>query len=304
MAINLENVLSSIGTIEELNNIQNYFNTVCENCRAKLIVEAKAKELSSSPLLYLMEAFSSLSPELFATKQGRTIIRQYIDECRKNDAVKAVYTVYETIKEADKNTADYTLLNEIKSLVGNIDTESLKEGTKVIGSIFENAYKCVGAESENLIPQNNISQLNEAMNYFLTTNKQVRNVPAYYKSLNVIKEFIENNTPVIRNNGHKETNVNECIRSFNNKFNSDSLTDEEMALVKEVYESENKELVFEKYKNQCLDNINEAINRTEEQESCDRLYEFKERVNAKEYKYETLGEDVANFIELGKLVLA
>ena len=77
-----------------------------------------------------------------------------------------------------------------------------------------------------------------------------------------------------------------------------------MALVKEVYESENKELVFEKYKNQCLDNINEAINRTEEQESCDRLYEFKERVNAKEYKYETLGEDVANFIELGKLVLA
>ena len=113
MAINLENVLSSIGTIEELNNIQNYFNTVCENCRTKLIVEAKAKELSSSPLLYLMEAFSSLSPELFATKQGRTIIRQYIDECRKNDAVKAVYTVYETIKEADKNTADYTLLNEI-----------------------------------------------------------------------------------------------------------------------------------------------------------------------------------------------
>ena len=94
MAINLENVLSSIGTIEELNNIQNYFNTVCENCRTKLIVESKAKELSSSPLLYLMEAFSSLSPELFATKQGRTIIRQYIDECRKNDAVKAVYTVY------------------------------------------------------------------------------------------------------------------------------------------------------------------------------------------------------------------
>ena len=64
MAINLENVLSSIGTIEELNNIQNYFNTVCENCRTKLIVESKAKELSSSPLLYLMEAFSSLSPEL------------------------------------------------------------------------------------------------------------------------------------------------------------------------------------------------------------------------------------------------
>ena len=87
-------------------------------------------------------------------------------------------------------------------------------------------------------------------------------------------------------------------------YYDDSLTDEEMALVKEVYESENKELVFEKYKNQCLDNINEAINRTEEQESCDRLYEFKERVNAKEYKYETLGEDVANFIELGKLVLA
>ena len=60
--------------------------------------------------------------------------------------------------------------------------------------------------------------------------------------------------------------------------------------------------MFEKYKTACIEKIDEAVKNNLSQETCNQLVEFKTRILKKEYNPDTLGLDVANFIELGNTI--
>ena len=118
------------------------------------------------------------------------------------------------------------------------------------------------------------------------------------RSINEIKSFVDGNE--VKGVSFKkatQVNVDECYARYNKL-----LSDDNTEILKEIREAENKEIVFEKYKNECLASIDEAIKNDIDQASCDKLYEFKTKIQDKKYNEESLGLDISNFIELKNIV--
>ena len=93
------------------------------------------------------------------------------------------------------------------------------------------------------------------------------------------------------------------IREFNLKY-SDKLTIEESNALKEISNSENRESVFNKYKEVCATKITEAKKNFEakgDKASSDRLGVVLEQISSKSYVVDTIGTDICGFIELSNI---
>ena len=94
--------------------------------------------------------------------------------------------------------------------------------------------------------------------------------------------------------------ANELMKRFNEKYGNE-LTEEEKTVVKELSESNNKEEVFNKYKEVCTNKINEAkenYQKTGDMDSANKLSSIMEQVSKKVYVEETVENDICNFIEI------
>jgi len=71
--------------------------------------------------------------------------------------------------------------------------------------------------------------------------------------------------------------------------------------LKEVSSTTDRISVFEKYKNQCIDKINETKEKYAadgDMNSVKKLSNVVEQVSVKSYNLDTLGNDICNLIEL------
>ena len=90
------------------------------------------------------------------------------------------------------------------------------------------------------------------------------------------------------------------MREFNEKYN-DKLSDEEKKVVKELSESTDKEIIFNKYKEICINKVNEAKSNFEKEgntESVNKLTSISEQINKKVFTENTVENDICNFIEI------
>jgi hypothetical protein len=159
---------------------------------------------------------------------------------------------------------------------------------------LKESYVILGTDAKNLLSENINSELPQYVDYVFTTPLKMSNVVKYNKCINEIKSYVDKNeVKGVTFKKATQVNVDECYARYN-----ELLTRDDAELLKEIRETENKENVFEKYKNQCLASIDEAIKNDIDQASCDKLYEFKRKIENKVYNEETLGLDISNFIEL------
>jgi hypothetical protein len=93
------------------------------------------------------------------------------------------------------------------------------------------------------------------------------------------------------------------IREFNLKY-TDKLTVEEANVLKEISSSDNRESVFNKYKEVCTTKITEAKKNFEangDKASSDRLGAVLEQISNKNFTLETVGSDICSLIELSNI---
>ena len=299
---NLYTTIKSINNIETLREMRKEFNDICEIQEKHLQAIEEAKNLNTKSFLFIKESFDNLSENLFKTKDGRKIINRYINEHKNNKDLQKMFFVYENITRANKNLNVDVLLDEMKNLVGDINETKLNKGIKNISKLLKEAYVIIGTDSSKLISTHNNTILDESVNYVVTNSKKLDNLTRYSMCVNEIKKFINNNevtTPIFENTVLKPEDV---INEFNEKYSEETLGKDEYKLFLEIKNAEDKSQVFEKYKNECLKTLEEAINSNQDQITCNQLYEFKTRITRKEYNADTVGTDVANFIELQKTI--
>jgi hypothetical protein len=298
----LYETIKNINDIDTLLSLKNEFNTVCEKREKELQVIAESEKLNTNSFLFIKESFANLSPSLIKTKKGATIINKYVNEHKKNKELQKMFLVYENLTTANKTMNLDDFINEMKEMVGNIDTKALNEGISRLNTILKEGYVEVGEEAKNAISTHNNEVLDESVKYVFNNTKKLDNITRFNLCVNEIKNFINENKvqPI---SFKSKVSVDEILENFNREFSAENMSEEDYKLTKLIYESENKEELFETYKNECINKINEVIKNDPSQETCDQLLEFRTRISKKEFNPDTIGLDIANFIELGNTIL-
>lgn len=298
--------INNYKTLESLNAFRQEINEACDKRAEVIITTDKANEISKKPFGYIKESIEALSPELFGSKSGRSLLSKYASLVKSNKSLSSMQMLYENIRKTNKSSDVDFFINSMTSTDWNIDKKELKEGLDKIGDVLAKAYITVGKyTADSLLPEENVA-LNSAVQYIVENKKTSKNLANYSAAVKVLRENIEKNENtgnVFENKSLDASVVTKLLEAYNEKYGTE-LTDEEKAIIKEVADSKTPKEVFNKYKNSCMEKVNEVKSTFEasgDKESVKKLDSIYEQVSKKEYSAETIGEDICNLVEISKI---
>ena len=297
------NDISKVKDLTTLNLLKEGFDRAYDSQKEKIEIASMVRELSGKPFGFIKESFENVSEGLFKTKQGRAIIKKYISCIKENNELSKMHALYECVRKADKNLDLDAYLNEATSMIGVVDAKKYADATKKLSTVLGEALVKLGKDSSNNFAKGN-DALNEAIDYVATHKKSVKNLPERSACYNVIKESIKNSDVeyvFVRQGGEFHQTEN-AINEFNEKY-GEALDESSQALVKELMTSTDKEGLFNKYKQDCVQKINEKksyFEKNGDATSSERLGIILEKVNQRKYNAETVNTDVFNLLEMTK----
>lgn len=301
----MENTINSFKTIKEVEDYRSKINEECNERINFIKMVQKADSLSNSTFGYIKECFESLSPELFASKKGKSILNKYTTAIKESNNLSTMHSICEAIRKSGKGTDTAFVINKIlESNQTGIDRVSLKKEIKSLGMILAEGYLYIGEKANDLLPKEN-KKLYSAIGYITENKSNLKNITEYTNALDVIKENIENKekeTPIFESRNLDDL-ANELLEEFNKKY-SESLNEEEAKALKEIASGENREQIFEKYRSLCAESIlaaKKSFDEKGDENSSKRLSSVLEQVNNKKYSLDTIGEDICNLIELSNI---
>ena len=296
--------VNTLNTIQEVESYRNMINEMCDNRHKFIVLCEEAKELSTKSFGFIKESFEALSPILFKSSEGKKLMNKYTKMIKENKNLSSLHTINENIRKAGSETDIDFFVNSLMVVEWGVNPSTLKEDTKKLGRVLSEAYLLVGEEAKSLIPNENAS-LSNAVNFIAESKKGTKNISEYSDAAKIIKEHIKNKDS--KKNVFESVNLDELaaslIKEFNAKYDG-KLNDEEIAILKEVSCSENREEVFNKYKNACAVKITEAKKRFEangDKSSSDRLGVVLEQISNKTFVLDTVGSDICSLIELSNI---
>ena len=258
------NIINSFKTISEVEEYRKSINEQCDERISLLETVKKADELSNKSFGYIKECFEAISPVLFNLSEGKILINKYTNLVKDNKNLSSLHKIHEAIRKAGKDTDVDFLTKSLSETNWNIDKNTVNEDVKKLGTILAEAYITLGSEADEYLPKED-EKLYKAISYIAENKLSRNNLVEHSYAIKIIKESIAD----------KETGENifeekdldklakELLDEFNSKY-SGNLSEDEIAVLKEIASNENREDVFNKYKDSCIVKITEAKKKFDE----------------------------------------
>ena len=296
--------VNTLNTIQEVESYRNMINEMCDKRHKFIVLCEEAKELSTKSFGFIKESFEALSPILFKSSEGKKLMNKYTKMIKENKNLSSLHTINENIRKAGSETDIDFFVNSLMVVEWGVNPSTLKEDTKKLGRVLSEAYLLVGEEAKSLIPNENVS-LSNAVNFIAESKKGIKNISEYSDAARIIKEHIKskNAKKNVFESVDLDTLAKKLVEDFNVKY-SDKLTIEEANALREISSSEDRESVFNKYKEVCKSKITEAKKNFEskgDKASSDRLGVVLEQIASKSYVLDTVGADICSLIELSNI---
>lgn len=296
--------VNTLNTIQEVESYRNMINEMCDNRHKFIVLCEEAKELSTKSFGFIKESFEALSPILFKSSEGKKLMNKYTKMIKENKNLSSLHTINENIRKAGSETDIDFFVNSLMVVEWGVNPSTLKEDTKKLGRVLSEAYLLVGEEAKGLIPNENVS-LSNAVNFIAESKKGTKNISEYSDAARIIKEHIKSKDAKknVFESVDLDTLAKRLVEDFNVKY-GDKLTIEEANALREISSSEDRESVFNKYKEVCKSKITEAKKNFEskgDKASSDRLGVVLEQIASKSYVLDTVGADICSLIELSNI---
>ena len=296
--------VNTLNTIQEVESYRNTINEMCDNRHKFIVLCEEAKELSTKSFGFIKESFEALSPILFKSSEGKKLMNKYTKMIKENKNLSSLHTINENIRKAGSETDIDFFVNSLMVVEWGVNPSTLKEDTEKLGRVLSEAYLLVGEEAKGLIPNENVS-LSNAVNFIAESKKGTKNISEYSDAARIIKEHIKSKDAKknVFESVDLDTLAKKLVEDFNVKY-SDKLTIEEANALREISSSEDRESVFNKYKEVCKSKITEAKKNFEskgDKASSDRLGVVLEQIASKSYVLDTVGADICSLIELSNI---
>ena len=296
--------VNTLNTIQEVESYRNMINEMCDKRHKFIVLCEEAKELSTKSFGFIKESFEALSPILFKSSEGKKLMNKYTKMIKENKNLSSLHTINENIRKAGSETDIDFFVNSLMVVEWGVNPSTLKEDTKKLGRVLSEAYLLVGEEAKSLIPNENVS-LSNAVNFIAESKKGTKNISEYSDAARIIKEHIKSKDAKknVFESVDLDTLAKKLVEDFNVKY-SDKLTIEEANALREISSSEDRESVFNKYKEVCKSKITEAKKNFEskgDKASSDRLGVVLEQIASKSYVLDTVGAVICSLIELSNI---
>lgn len=302
--MNMINKINTLKTQNELNEFRKTINEALDN-RAKFISLCElANNASQKSFGYIKEAFETISPNLFNINGGRKIINKYTKTIKENKNLSKLHTLYENVRKMNSDSdIDFFVNNTVKS-DWDVNSETLLEDTKKLGKVLAEGILMIGNDVENILPVNENTKLNNALNFVAENKQTTKNITKYSDAIKVIKEHIASNPKGnIFEAVDLDSYANNLIESFNKKYATE-LTEEEFKLLKEIDSSSNKEELFNKFKTDCLSKLTEMESKYKNDgnnDDSEKVSAVIEKINKKSFVSENVATDIRGFVEITKI---
>lgn len=259
------------------------------------------KSLKNEPLYSLNNIFENFSANLCNTKEGSKCIAKFIDTIKENTSLLNAYAMLYTINHAENIKSPDIFVNEVATLSKNIDEKQYRVGMDTLSKIVKKCVmesKATSDEVSKAIEEAH-TELNEAINYIIENKKSISNVGEYSNNMAIITEQMN-----VRAKKEESEVCDKSVKELMDDINetAEGYTNGETNAIKEIALStisgkSNRE-IYESFKNRCITLLSETISSDIAVEDKARFQKMMEQIKGKEYKEETLNEDVLNFARL------
>ena len=261
-----------------------------------------AAQLNTNNFGILNHIFEERLPELF--KNNKKAVREVIKTIKEDKNLSAQFDFYENIRKYKGKITEMVdpiqFLSNFNSVVEKhklINKDTIIESNKKLRNVLK---------ENNVVPTEFIDEeyvkLYNAGHNILTKKQSLKNMMTLTESIDSVKEYM---------NKHKDDKVNESvdpqklINDFENKL-KETLTESEISFVKQITDwrspiaEQRKEKLFNKFKNECIDKINEML---KEDSDNSELKGLNDQINEMKYNKETIVTDIAKLLEIRDILL-
>lgn len=244
---------------------------------------------------YINSLFFQNVPNLLKNKDGKKIVKEYVNIIKSNKELIKEYEIYEFLENVGKVDNLQETISEVLSIYGKLNKKQLKEGhDKLIKLLQDN-------EIIALSPIEN-SVLYESINKYIMLPKSVKTIVEQIQiKKNICEEIVKK--PIVEEKIINETveitdaSVSFLVERFNKKYNE--LFDEDAKeLFNKINNSENKEQMFEEQRKECLTLTNTFLESAIDNNTKGMLLSVKEKLLEDKFNKETYVDDIINYIEL------
>jgi hypothetical protein len=296
-----DNIINTFKTLKEVEDYRAMVNEMCDKRSEFIAICEQANKISNKSFGFIKESFEAISPELFKTNEGKKLMNKYTKTIKESKNLSTLHNIHENIRKAGPNTDMNFFINNLALSESSVNVNDLNKETKELGRILAEGYMLIGKDADSMLPSENIS-LDKAVSFIAENKYSNKNLAEYSDAMKVIREHImsKKETKNVFESVDLDSLAKSLIDEFNLKY-SKLLTVEESKIIKELGNSENREVVFNKYKQDCVAKINEAkmkFDSNGDKSSSDRLGIVLEKIESKTFSSDTVGTDICSLIEL------
>jgi hypothetical protein len=235
--------------------------------------------------------FENALPTLFKTKKN--VVREFIETIKNDNNLLVQFKFHNALKNINEGIDKRIYINEALDLLKKtIDTKTLKESNKKVFDIIkENNIRPTSVIDECVL------KYYESCDYLFKHNPKLSNLNTINENLNTIIDFC-----TYKPNDVSSLDFNNMVESFEAKYQN-ILTEEEKSIVKEIMDvksanaSENKEKLFNKFKNECIETISSLLE-TANNDDREGLEAIQEQLNNMMFCENSLVKDIAKLLEI------
>lgn len=278
---------------ENLEKLKEEFSNIID----KRIDESKKNEnidsISNMPIAKMKALFESLSDKLYGTENGNKVIARYVGTVKSTNILD-YYTLFEAISNG--KSMDYVV--SAIDFAKNINRKMLKESKSKLAEVIKEAVKVSDISNDEFERINEgVSKYALAIDSLITTPYTLSNLESYHNNLNTLSDLVNENA------SKKEANISESNIEDLDTVLSECATENEkriaLDIAKCIMSEGDKKDLFETYKKECIETINESLENSDaDTETKSRLEKILESVSKKEYNVTTIYEDMSNFLDL------
>ena len=257
-------------------------------------------EMNTTNFGVLNHIFESELPTLIKT--NKKAVKKVINTIKEDKNLKSEFSFYNVIKEQYNgkiaNSLDSkTALDHIAKIVcEEIDTNTIKASNKKLRNVMIE----YGIKPSSFIDEDSM-KLYENGNVILTNKRTTSNALNLVESYNEICNWMD---------AHKEDkkagkDADELIREFEEKL-KDTLTESEISFVQQITDwrspiaEQRKEKLFNKFKNECIDKINDML---KEDANNVELKGLSDQLNEMKFDKDNIVKDIAKLLEIRDILM-
>ena len=269
-----------------------------EECRHE---NELAAQLNTNNFGILNHIFEERLPELF--KKNKKAVRDVIKTIKEDSNLMGEFNYYNAIKQykgkvSESIEPDVVISKLNEAIVATINKDTVNKSNAKLRKVLK---------EHNVIPTDFIDDemktLYESGHNILTKKTNaIGNVVMIAESCKNISDYM---------NKHKDDLIKEeidpdkLIKDFKNKL-KETLTESEMSFVQEITDwrspiaEQRKEKLFNKFKNECIDKVNEML---KEDAGNVELEGLKKQLEEQMFNKDSIVQDIAKLLEIRDILL-